>query len=102
MGDVAYHKLSVVIFTRCWAPQRVACVFQGTIEYARQQVEHYRHQLEHRILVRFDRAEAKKDLADMKVCAVVMGEMELSQSSSSLVQVLHTWKLPSSRSASRG
>ena len=61
---------------------------QGTIEYARQQLEHYRNQLENRTLSRFDKAEAKKDLTDMAACATVMREMENSQSSSLLIQVL--------------
>ena len=51
-------------------------------------MEHYRSQLEHRVLSRFDKAEAKKDTADMNACAAVMREMENSQSSSALVQVI--------------
>ena len=51
-------------------------------------MEHYRSQLEHRVLSRFDKAEAKKDTADMNACAAVMREMENSQSSSALVQVV--------------
>lgn len=65
---------------------------QGTIEYARQQLEHYRSQLENRILSRFDKAEARKDLADMAACAALMREMENTQISS-LVQVISTWLL---------
>ena len=66
----------------------LTCLYrkQGTIEYAKYQVEHYRSQLEHRVLSRFDKAEAKKDTVDMSACAAVMREMENSQSSSALVQ----------------
>lgn len=59
---------------------------QGTIEYAKAQVERYRAQLETRVLARFDKAEAKKDLTDMAACALIMDEFE-SAGGTSLVQV---------------
>ena len=63
-------------------------LLQGTIEYARQQLESYRNQLEKRVVSRFDAAEAKRDLAAMAACARVMQEFERSSSATSLVQVL--------------
>ena len=63
-------------------------LLQGTIEYARQQLESYRNQLENRVVSRFDAAEARRDLAAMAACARVMREFEKSSSATSLVQVL--------------
>lgn len=60
---------------------------QGTIEYARQQLEEYRNGLENRVVKSFDEAEAKRDLADMAACARVMQEFERSGTGTSLVQV---------------
>ena len=59
---------------------------QGTIEYAKLQVERYQNHLETRIIARFDKAEAKKDLTDMAACALVMDDFEKT-SGTSLVQV---------------
>lgn len=60
---------------------------QGTIEYAKMQVEKYQNHLESRIIARFDKAESKKDLTDMAACALVMDEFERT-SGTSLVQVI--------------
>lgn len=60
---------------------------QGTIERARERLEEFRNRLQQRVVHRFDKNEAKRDLADMAACARIMQEFEGNSSSPSLVQV---------------
>ena len=68
--------------------QRVVACVQGTLDYAVQQLEGYRNELENRVVSRFDKAESRRDLADMAECARIMREFERQASGNgSLVQV---------------